>query len=319
MQRLREGATHNVYVGKGWIWSFNPIDTRTRRPVTIHPVDIVLENRVTGESRNFPRVTGAVSERMSGNEGDWIMKITSDYYEPITSIPNGGGYTFKRKQQTQPSYGGSSHHTDVQRGGQQTKTRGHSTSSQDLKLSGGQNETAKESDRLKEEQKKRYIQYGIYACIAVLCLVGGWWGYTKFFPPKSEVTTPDDPVIATESSATKNVSLRFIDIDGDELKDETIDKLSVSFEPSSVVSLSDDGKSFTITYDPTASPSHKVRVNVSFQNINMLKKEFQNIFEVKSLSDIVDIPLSVKSSDIKMYDQLSKGINSKDYDGYHKK
>ena len=320
LQRLREGAVHNVYVSKGWIWNFKPIDTRTRRPVTIQPVDIMLENRMTGEYRNFPRVTGAISERMPGNESDWIMKITSDYYESITTVPNGGGYTFKRKQQPLPSHGGISHHTDVQRGGTQTRTQAHSTSNQNLKLSGGQNETAKEATRIKEEEKKRYIKYGVYASAIVICILVGWWGYTKLFPSKPiDEPQPEDPVLATETTATKNVSFRLIDFDGDDLNDAMLDKVSISFEPSSIVSKSDDGRNYTITYDSIANPPQKIKVNISFQGINMLKKEFRNIFEIKTLDEEVDIPLSVKSSDIKLYQEIENGINARDYKSYSDK
>lgn len=320
LQRLREGATHHVYVSKGWIWNFNPIDTRTRRPVTIYPVDIVLENRITGEYRNFPRVTGAVSERMPGNESDWIMKITSDYYEPITSIPNGGGYTFKRKQQPQPPYGGNTLHKDDHRGRTQTKTHGNSSSNQGLKFTHGQSNEAKEASRLKEEKKKRYIQYGIYAIVAVICCIGGWWAYTKLKPIKVEDVTPDNPTIATVISTTKNVSFLFKDFDGDELSDATLQKLSVSFEPSDIKTKSEDGKSYVITYDSTANPSQEIKVNVSFHDINMLKKGFQNTWEIKSLGNILEIPLSVKSSDIKLYQDINDGIKSKEeYNSYKDK
>lgn len=314
LQRLREGATHNVYVGKGWTWNFNP--SMNGRPVSIKPVNITLVNKYTGEQKKFTHITGATSERLSGTQLEWEMRIDSDYYESIC-VPVYSSYSFEPKKQPIPVNHGSgngSHGINIQRGG--TGIRTHGNSGQQIKLSGGENDSVKEQARI-EAEKKRLIQYAIYAVLAIICCVGGWWGYTKLFPSQPDNPTPDNPIVATETSATKNIIFRFKDFDGDNLNDATLQKLSVSFEPSSIISKSDDV--YVITYDTTANPSHKIKVNVSFQNINMLKKDFQNIFEIQSLDSIIEIPLSVKESDIKMFYQLEKGIVPEDYDGIQRK
>lgn len=305
LQRLRDGASHNVYVGKGWIWNFNPIDTRTRRPVTIHPVDIVLENRVTGEYRDFPRVTGAVTERMSGKESDWVMKITSDYYEPITSTPNGGGYSFKRKQQPLPHQGGVSQRTDVQRGGTQTRTQGHSSSNQNLKLSGGANDTAKEQARIEAEKKKRYIQIGIYAVVAIICCIGGWWGYTKLNPSKPDDPTPENPIIAEDTSVKKIVKFVILDKTNDNLSSNLLNQVSLSFEPSDNILETEDKftRQFVYTSDPSENQS--IRVCIDFEKIS-ISEPLE--FVIKDMQDNETINLDIKASDISEYLNLPSKI-----------
>ena len=315
LQPLREGATHNVYVSKGWTWTFDPMINNRR--VNIKPISITLVNKYTREKKDIAHVTGYVSERLSGSAQEWEMHIESDYYKSAT-FPATGPYRLEPKPQSTPVNQNSTnggHGTNVQHGGSGTRT--HGNSGQQIKLSGGENESAKEQTRIEAEKKKRLIQYGIYAAVAIICCVGNWWGYTKLFPSQPDEPTPDNPIIATETSVTKNVSFRFKDYDGDNLSDATLQKLSVSVEPSSIVSKTDDG--YIIRYDTSSNPPQKVKVNVSFQNINMLMKDFQNIFEIQSLDNIVDIPLSVKESEINMFDLLEVGINAKDYDGYHNK
>lgn len=316
LQRLREGASHNVYVSKGWIWNFNP--TINNRPVTIKPIDITLINKYTGEQRRLPRITGSTSERLSGTPNEWEMRIDSDYYESIC-VAATAPYKLNIKKQPVPANNGGNG-TNIQSHGEGTRSHGNSSVNPGLKFTNGQNNDAKEAGRLREEQKKRYIKNGVYALIIVICFLGGWWGYTKLFPSKPiDEPKPDDPVLATETTATKDVSFRLIDFDDDELNDATLAKLSLSFEPSSIVSKSEDGKNYVITYDSTANPSQKVRVSVSFQNCNMLKKGFQNIIEIQSLDKEVVIPLSVKTSDIKLYQDIYDGVNAKDYNSYYNK
>ena len=320
LQRVPDGETINIYVSKVWTWTFDPMIND--RQVTIKPISITLVNKITGDKKKLPRVTGYVTERLTGSAQDWEMHIESDYYKSAI-FPALGPYRLEYKPQSTPvTHGGSNggNGATVKRNGEGTRTHGNSSSKQGLKFTNGQSNNAKEAASLKEEQKKRYIKNGVYALIIVICFLGGWWGYTKLFPSKPiDEPKPDDPVLATETTATKDVSFRLIDFDDDELNDATLAKLSLSFEPSSIVSKSEDGKKYVITYDSTANPSQKVRVSVSFQNCNMLKKGFQNIIEIQSLDKEVVIPLSVKSSDIKLYQDIYDGVNAKDYNSYYNK
>lgn len=315
LQRLRDGMQYNVYINKGWTWNFYPHDTLTGRRVSIKPVDIELKNRRTGISRKFSHVTGAVSEPMPGDERDWIMEITSDYYDPITSAPNGGDYTFVPKRQ--PSYGDEYSRADVQKSRTHASSQGHSSSNESLTSSKSTNYTAKERVRIEAEKKKRLLFYCIFVVGAIICSIVGWWAYTKFIPTELDEKNIGKQIAANK--ATKKVSFRFLDYDKDELKDVTIEKLDISFGSDSVVSKSEDGKSYIIAYNPTANPSQKVKIIVSFQDINMLEKEFQNIFEIQALDSIIDIPLSVKTSDINVFETLEKGIKPKRYDDYRDK
>ncbi len=310
LQRCNNGSTVNVYVRRGWELIFNFRNAN-------YPKTIILSNRYTHEQERFDNVRDSIHQLIPGNKSEWDMEILSDYYETVKIPATTTQFNLNRKKQNPPiqDRGNSGHGTNVQRGGSGTKTQGNS--GQQIRLSGGGNDSAKEQALIEAEKKKRFVQYAIYAVVAIICCIGGWWGYTKLNPTNPEDPTLDNPIIAEETSATKNVSFRFIDFDGDQLSEATLQKLSVSFEPSSIVSKSDDG--YVITYNNTANPPDTIKVNVSFQDIGMLKKGFQNIFVIQNLEDIVEIPLSVKGSDLKMFNQLEAEVNASNYDDYHNK
>lgn len=317
LQRYNNGATINVYVSKGWTWTFDP--KINNRPTSIKPISITLVNKYTGEKKYIARVTGYASERLSGTPQEWEMQVESDYYKSAT-FPAIGPYRLEPKPQPTPASHGGSHGgngTNVQRGGTSTRTAGNS--GQQFKLSGGQNDTAKEQARIEAEKKKRYIQIGIYAVVAIICCIGGWWAYTKINPTKPDDPTPDNnPIIAKETSATKNVEFRFIDCNGKEVTESTLEQLSISLEPMSIVEETSGVKSYNLTYDTEADPAHTITIHVSYKDVNMLRDRFENSMIIHSLSDVVDIPLSVSISDINLYNQIIKGVNPTDYPKYHK-
>lgn len=280
LQRYNTGATISVHVSKGWEWSFNPLDSRTGRPATIHPVDIVLENRLTHECRSFPNVTGSVSRHMPGEEKDWQMRITSKYYESVTCAPNEKGFSFRSKPQPEPKSG----------------------------------EEITDDDSDIKEIRKRLIQYGLFALAMIMCGIGGWWGYTKIVPSTTEKQTQQEPSATQGKSEVKNVEFIILDSTGDIITEKTRKKLTIKFDPD----IKPEGKSYAVWYDPKADSPHKIKVSVVYQGIELVKPE-QNAIIVRSMGKTENIHLSVRESDITLYSRLEKGIKHEDYDDYSDK
>lgn len=304
LQRLREGASHNIYVSKGWIWNFNP--TINNRPVTIKPIDITLINKYTGEQRRLPRITGSTSERLSGTPNEWEMRIDSDYYESI-SVAATAPYKLNIKRQPAPANNGGNG-TNVQRNGEGSRTHGNSSSNQGLKFTNGQSNDAKEAARLKEEQQKRYIKYGAYALVLVICFVGGWFGFTIWDKSrdKKDVVQPDSSWI------TNHVvfSLKDGSKNGPEIASDNLTLLDFTVSSNGV--KIEDGEnvySKEITFDPKNS-TDSIIIKVSFNKetegtpiIFAFKKYAVN--ELREGSN--PVIMSVKNSELDSYRSLVDG------------
>lgn len=279
LQRYNNGATISVRVSKGWKWSFNPVDSRTGRTVAIHPVDIVLENRLTHERQSFPNVTGAISRHMPGAEKDWQMRITSKYYDSVTCAPNEKGFSFRRKPKPEP------------------KVVDPHTDDSDIK-----------------DIRKRLIQYGLLALVVIICGFGGWWGYKKIFLHEPEKQTQQAPFIQQGNSEPKNVEFKFLDCTDDTISKETLKQLTIKFTPE----IKPEGKGYVVDYNPDTDSPREIMVSVAYQGVELVKPE-QNPIIVRSLSNREYIHLSVRESEIELYPVLKKGISAKDYDDYSHK
>lgn len=309
LQRLREGATHNVYVSKGWIWNFNPIDERTQLPVNLKPVTITLTNKYAGVQRKLTNITGAISERLTGSPQEWEMKVDSDYYESFC-VPVNTGYRFiPKKRQPIPSTNGNSnvgHRTSIQRGGTDTRTQGNSN--QSFKLSGGGNDSAKEQSRIEAEKKRRLIQYGIYAVLAIICCVGGWWGYSVWNKNKDKDgnTTPDSTWV------TKNVifSLEDGSVNQPEIEAENLALLDLTVASNSVkIEEGENIYSKSFTYKPE-NANDTIIIKVAFNktgNSEPIIFAFKR-YAIDELKDGVNhVVLSVKNSELTSYRELYAG------------
>ena len=308
LQRVPDGETINIYVSKVWTWTFDPMIND--RQVTIKPISITLVNIITGDKKKLPRVTGYVTERLTGSAQDWEMHIESDYYKSAI-FPALGPYRLEYKPQSTPvTHGGSNggNGATVKRNGEGTRTHGNSSSKQGLKFTNGQSNNAKEAACLKEEQKKRFIKYGAYALVLVICFVGGWFGFTIWDKnrDKKDIVEPD-------SSWTTNHVVFSLE-DGSKNRPEIVsDNLALlDFTVSSNSVKIEDGEnvySKEITFDPKNS-TDSIIIKVSF---NKTTEGIPIIFAFKkyAVNELREGPnpviLSVKNSELDSYRSLAAG------------
>ena len=212
-----------------------------------------------------------------------------------------------RKKQNPPiqDRGNSGHGTNVQRGGSGTKTQGNS--GQQIRLSGGGNDSAKEQARIEAEKKKRLIQYGIYVVVAIVCCIGGWWGYTIWKGDKGGGENQPD-----ESWVTKNVIFSLEDGSLNQPKIEDDNLALLDFTITSNSAKIEDGEnqySKLITYNPE-SANDTISVRVTFNKIEEAQPLIFafNHYTIDELKDGVNsIVLSVKNSELTFYRELKSG------------
>lgn len=320
--RYKDGDTIDMPVSKGWMWNFNPVNTKTGEPAKFLPVDIRLYNKNTKDNLYFKNVTNSFSETIPGKETDWHMYITSDYYLPTDDRPNGTNYTFKDKpaQQSQTVNQTAYQRSRVtgvneavaQRSNAGTTVRGNSSNS--LHITGTGNEGAKEPSDSNPDVKSKYIKLGLLAVAGVLVCVIGVWVYSVIFKEKKDDPDPKKPVV-TASNATKDVTFKIVDCDGKELDDVMRQKLTVSVIPSDNASVqkNEDGKSYSMVYELNAEEPQTITVEVTYRDVNLIQKDSEK-FEIESMGDVVDIRLSVKEFDINLYEVVERGIDKTQYD-----
>lgn len=315
ISRIRNDETINVYVHRGWNLEYY-FDNSNK------PKTVILTNRFSHERKVFENITDTFVELgLSGNQSDWDVEIQSDYYDTIR-VP-----ATQRKFDINPRR---TNHTNTSRqtdGGKDISSRQgeqHRTSTgasvQGLKISSGDKHAAKDSEQIRREKFKRYITYGVAIVVACLFVIGGIWGYKVLFGDKTGTSEKEDiELIVDDSQYEKNFALSFVGIDGESLSKSTIDKLTLTFDPEQIVESNSGGNSYYVKYSPDNIPSDKVKINVTYVGCGLLAKDYRNIFEVKDLPDVVIVNLSVKESDINLYDKIVAGVSAKDYDDYEKK
>lgn len=306
LQRYNNGATINVYVSKGWTWTFDPMVNNRR--VNIKPISITLVNKYTGEKKYIARVTGYVTERLSGSAQEWEMQIESDYYKSAT-FPATGPYRLEPKPQRTPSNHGDSDGvkgTNVRRNGEVTKAQGNS--GQQIKLTGGENDSAKERSRIEAEKKKRLMQYGIFAIVAVIFCIGGWWGYSVWNKDKNKEgeITPDSTWV------TKNVvfSLEDGSANQPEIEADNLALLNLTVASNSVkIEDGENTYSKSFTYNPE-NANDTILIKVAF-NKNVGGEPFIFAFKRCTIDELKEgvnhVILTVKNSELTSYRELDAG------------
>lgn len=319
LQRVQNGATININVERGWLWQFAPM--WNNRPATIKPVNITLINRYNGDRRTFTNVTSAISEKLSGNQSEWEMVIESDFYMDVR-VPVNTPYRLDPKPvQQRPTTPTGNNGNGGRTVNPHNRTTSTGQNDQGLRISKGEQHTAKDSEQIRREKNKRYMTYGVAVIAACLLVFGGIWGYKALFGEDKDKTEKEDVELIVEDSQNekKNFTLSIVGVDGDPLSQSTIDKLTVTFDPEKIVELNSDGNGYCVKYNPNNNPTDKVKVNVSYVGCDLLGKDYKNIYEVKDLPDVVTVNLSVKESDINLYDKIEAGVSAKDYDKYEDK
>lgn len=313
ISRIRNDETINVYVHRGWNLEY--YFGNSNKPKTV-----ILTNRFSHQRKVFENITDTFVEHgLSGNQSDWDVEIQSDYYETIR-VP-----ATQRKFDINPKR---TNHTNTSRqtdGGKNISSRQgeqHRTSTgapvQGLKISSGDKHAAKDSEQIRREKFKRYITYCVAVLVACLFAFGGIWGYKTFFGEKKADKPDEDDIVFPVDLQVKNkdVTFKLIDSDGDELSQQIASQLSISINPEQILERIGDGLKYSIKYHPDTEESEKIKVDVKFKDINMLSSDYTPILEIVKINDVEKIRLSVKGSDIKLFDILSKKVAKKDYMSY---
>lgn len=317
LQRVQNGATININVERGWTWQFAPM--RNNQPATVKPVNITLTNRFNGDRRTFTNVTSAISEKLSGSPNEWEMIIESDYYKDVR-VPVNSPYRLDPKPiQPRPNSSTGNGGNGGSNVNPSPRTKSTPQNDQGLRISKGDQHSAKDSEQIRREKNKRYITYGVTIVIACLLVFGGIWGYKALFGEKEsdkKGSEGQEELVADLSEEIKEVSFKLIDSDGDELSPQIASQLSISVTPEQILERIGDGLKYSIKYHPDKEESEKIKIDVKFKDINMLATDYIPILEIIKINDVENIRLSVKGSDIKLFETLSKKIAKKDFTSY---
>lgn len=322
LQRIQNGATININVERGWIWRFSP--ELNGRPTTVKPVKITLTNKFSGESKTFTNVTSAMSEKLTGNQSDWEMVIESNYYKPIRVAANNTSYRLEpRPYVPQQSYNNTVERNDSTITRTEGTNVGASTTGQTnsgLKISNGDQFTAKDPEQIKREKSKRNIIIGSVATFIVIM------GAILLFSGKKEKTpeliTQDEQEETSKDDTqdiVKNITLKFIGVDNDPLtKEETLNKLQISFDPSNIID-SISQTNYKISYNPESEQPENISIKVSYLGLDLLASEQK--FAINKLDEVVEVFLSVKESDINLYDKIKakENLTQQEYSDFETK
>lgn len=317
ISRMRDDETINIYVHRGWTLEYN--FGNINKPKTI-----ILTNRFSRERKVFDNITTTFVERgISGNQSDWDVEIQSDYYETVRIPASQSKFTIYPKKEKSIS---SVRQTDGDRnisthqGGQQrTTTVGND---QGLRISKGDQHTAKDSEQIRRERNKRYMSYGIAVIVACILGLGGIWCYNTLFGEKENDASGkegQEELVVDMPEEIKEVTFKLVDSDGDEISTQIARQLSISVTPEQILERIGDGLKYSIKYHPDMEESEKITIDVRFNDINMLATDFNPILEIVKINDVENIHLSVKGSDIKLFETLSNKIAKKDFADYSKK
>lgn len=320
LQRVQDGATININVERGWLWQFAPM--RNNLPATIKPVNITLTNRFNGDRRSFPNVTSAISEKLSGNPSEWEMVIESNYYKDVRIQANSQYRLEPKPVQQHPVAPTGTNGKDGRTVSLHNRTTSSGQNGQGLKISKGDQHTAKDSEQIRREKNKRYVIYGVSFVVGFLLVFGGIWIYKALSGKGEKGKTGKEEqaeLIVDLPEEVKLVTFKLIDSDGDELSPQLARQLSVSITPEQTLERVGDGQKYEIKYHPEKKDTEKIKLDVKFKDINMLATDYTPILEIVKINDVENVRLSVKGSDIKLFETLSNKIAKTDFANYSEK
>lgn len=330
LQRVQNGATINVNVERGWLWEFNPM--YNNRPVSIKPINITLTNRVSGENRKFTNVTSAKSARLSGNPNDWEMTITSDYYQEIKVPATDKSYRLEKKPYQPQTYNpvGNTNGNIGRVSNNQEHSALTGQNDHGLKISKGEQLTAKDPEEIKRERMKRFMKYGasiagaLILLIVCICIFSGKKTETPDNETEySQVGTPPENENDNDVEV-KSFKLLIKDNSGDEIKNNDILKqltIEIFADNGNLKKETADKNSIiNIEYHPEKEPDRVINVAIK---LDTLYTVFKDAFVIKKLKEKKEIKLTVLESDIRLYDELHnnrlKDLTLVDYNNKKKK
>lgn len=313
ISRLRDNQEYSVMVSKGWIWKFNPIDKKTRTPVKLQPIDITLVNRVTGERRELRDITsGPLKQQMPGNEHDWTMIISSQYYKSVESAPN-GNFELVRKQTDQNS------EDQIHSGHRDTnEIKGH-------RIGGKNNSLAKETSDIEKEKKKKIILFsllGFLICAGIACAIAIPTGCER---EKDKEILADNEGQSGEVNPEDLIEENFIfDIQDESassnLSIDNLELLGIIVSPLTkgvTVAESHNNSVKIITYNPK-NKQDSINIKVILKNETMDGSPivfYDTNWAVAGLSkDVTDLKIPVLNSELSSYRELKNNIIPKNLD-----
>lgn len=288
LQRVQNGATININVERGWVWQFAPM--RNNQPATVKPVNITLTNRFNGDRRSFTNVTSAISEKLSGNPSEWEMVIESDYYKDVR-VPVNSPYRLDPKpiQQYPNSPAGN--------GGRNVnpshRTKSTGQNNQGLRISTGDQHTAKDSEQIRRERNKRYMIYGVAVALLCLVTVGCFWWFNN--KKKSSEETPKSDIL-TE----KIVTFDIFDSDGNAISSVSQKDLELSIQPMECI------RDTTSQYTKIVLPSGLQEQTIIVELIHTPSKVviYSKEYTVSDLNPTEKLSLPLTASEIGLYKEI---------------
>lgn len=302
--RVQNGGTLNIYVQHGWEirYQFNGS--------FIIPKHIILTNKFTRERKEYDNITTSLADTLTGRPNDWELEIYSDKYEPIR-VPYGVDIkpVPKREVNNTLGYQAYNRRTNVNSISNRSQISTN-PNNQGLKISHGENPTAKDAEQIRHEKNIRYMTYGMTFVIAVLLVFGGIWGYKVLFGEARE----KEEVETDTTLVTKNVKFSLVNGSiSTKIEDENIKLLSLTITSngSNGVKVIDTDSDFekNITYNPS-NQNDSIIAKVTFQKSND-SAEIIFAFSRFAVNDLKDginpVILSVENSELTSYRELKDG------------
>lgn len=297
LSRVRNDETINIYVHRGWNLEYN--FGNINKPKTI-----ILTNRFSRERKVIDNITTTFVERgISGKQSDWDVEIQSDYYETVRIPATQSKFTIYPKKEkpisqvSQVSQTDGGRNISTHQGGQQRTTTGGTD--QGLKISKGDQHTAKDSGQIRREKNKRYMTYGVAVIAACLLVFGGIWVYNALFGnDKQDVITPRDDW--QEMDVTFSVN----GYDGKAIESENLlSELEVAIT-SNVVEIdngsNDWSKKLSYPLKDDAILSIKISLKDHSDSVQFLSKDIN----YTEFSENIPLQLSINEGELKTYAEL---------------
>lgn len=303
LQRLSDGAVCNVYVSRGWELAYDFPKDRLK------PKTLILINRNDPVQRLvFDGVTASVRQRIPGRQKDWEIEIVSDSYETIRVPAGVSGFKLTPKSQAVTGESGAVASGAVASGSRRDRAANVTNGGTNVGVSSGSGSVGKNERQIMEERRKRYLAYGIYAVLAVLACVGGYFGLKALIGGRNVIVNSDGTI-------THNVRFVMVGDDGKEIVSpeilEILDFELAANSDSIRVSETEDLMGRMFEYKKIhADSTVTVIVSLKGQDIRFVNKNFA----LSELNDEQEVKLPVRGDELYSLIQIMSGTAPADID-----
>ncbi len=298
----------------GWVWNFNPVDNKTRKPRTIPPLKITLINLITGVERQYNNVTGAQTDVLPGNVYEWKMRIESDEFETIETAPNSENYEFRRKAKASEDGRVNGGYRD-----EAVRTRGNSAGGARSHPSQITAFEQSEIDAKNEKRRRNIKRVSMALAIILVLFVGSWLLIPRNDDKPDQEETDTEQPQGEESDDIRSKTVSFVledDSDEPTIDAENLDLLEIKVgSKEEQIEIKEQGEEYIISYLPeNRHDSIYVKVLLSGERINEQPIFFAS--ESYAISDLHDdqviVKLSVRNSELTSYRELKDSVIPKD-------